>query len=179
MARTLVALIVIGLVIGIGGDKLYVRPDADQLRPGEHVDAILALGGRIESATYALHLAEQGVTPVVVLSNPYPPTVNLPVHEACAAKPTRYRIICFAPDPSTTRGEARELGALAKANGWNRVAVVAPTFHLTRARMLVRRCYPGTELMLATPVDLAWTNWTYQYVRQSLGFVKAGLMRSC
>lgn len=169
----------LSLLIGIGGNRLYVHPTVDTLPPGQRVDAVVALGGRLETAIYAQNLVKGGAAPVLVLSDPYQPEDNLPVHQACASRPAGYRIICFAPDPSTTRGEAREIADLARVNGWTRVAVVSPTFHVTRARLLVRRCYPGTLLMLPAPMPVAFWAWTYQYVRQSLGFVKAAAMRSC
>jgi uncharacterized SAM-binding protein YcdF (DUF218 family) len=104
------------------------------------------------------------------------------VDQACASPPTgstRYRVICFRPDPSTTRGEARQIQALAQSNGWTRVAVVAPVFHISRARLLVGRCYPHTLFMLALPKRFPWYVWTYQYVRQSAGYVKTAVHRGC
>jgi uncharacterized SAM-binding protein YcdF (DUF218 family) len=179
---TLIVLISLGLLIGIGGDRLYLHPRVDPLGAGERLDAVVALGGRSESALYAQSLVQRGVAPVLVLSDPYPypGQEGVPVQQACASHPTAYRLICFAPDPSTTRGEAREIETLAKANHWSRVAVVSPIFHVSRARLLVRRCYrTGTLLMLPAPMPVSLPAWTYQYVRQSLGFAKAVLMRGC
>jgi uncharacterized SAM-binding protein YcdF (DUF218 family) len=174
--------LVLGLLIGVGGDRVYAHPAYSRLAPGEKVDAVVALGGLVESADYAQQLVRSGVAPVLVLSNPYKPDEALPVHQACAP-PARlaasYRVICFAPDPATTRGEAREIQALAEANGWTRIAVVAPIFHVSRARVLVRRCFPGTVLMLPPPLHVAWNSWTYQYVRQTAGYVKVAARRSC
>lgn len=179
LGRTFVAVLVFGLLIGFGGHRLYVNPTVDDLGPGESVDAVVALGGMVETATFAQSLVERGAAPILVLSDPYSPQVGRPVHRTCASRPSRYQIICFNPDPSTTRGEAREIEALARAHNWTRVAVVAPTFHISRARLLVRRCYPNTLLMLAMPTHVAWSNWTYQYVRQTLGYVKAAVSRTC
>jgi hypothetical protein len=176
---TLGVVLVLGLLIGVGGHRVYVSPAVDRLAAGERVDAVVALGGLPETALYAQTLVQHGAAPVLVLSDPYHADSALPVHEACASRPAGYRIICFTPDPSTTRGEAREIRTLAQANGWTRVAVVAPTFHISRARLLVRRCYPKTLLMLALPTHVAWDNWTYQYVRQTLGYAKAAVSRKC
>jgi uncharacterized SAM-binding protein YcdF (DUF218 family) len=179
IAPALGLLLVLGLVIGIGGDRLYVSPAVSRLAPGERVDAVVALGGKVESATYAQRLVEAGVAPVLVLSDPYSPDDALPVHRACAASSTRYQVFCFAPDPATTRGEAQQIQALAAVHGWTRIVVVAPTFHISRARVLVRRCFSGTLLMLPPPLKVAWDSWTYQYARQSAGYVKVALHRSC
>src|SRR5581483_1500567 len=43
----------------------------------------------------------------------------------------------------TLRGEARAVARLARTHGWRSVAVVTSTFHVTRAKMLFRRCYRG------------------------------------
>jgi uncharacterized SAM-binding protein YcdF (DUF218 family) len=175
----LAVLITLSLVIGIGGYRVYAHPRVDRLAPGAPVDAVVALGGRIESATYAESLVQQGAAPVLVLSDPYPDGEAPSVDRACASRPSGYQVICFQPDPSTTRGEAREIQALAKRNGWTRVAVVAPTFHISRARLIVERCYPGTVLMLALPQHFPWYLWIHQYVWQSAGYVKTAIMRSC
>jgi uncharacterized SAM-binding protein YcdF (DUF218 family) len=188
IAPALIVVLILGLLIGVGGHRLYVSPAADTLAPGQRVDAIIAVGGMIETATYAQSLVEQqaliaqrslGKQPVLVLSDPYSPNVGRPVHRTCASRPSGYRIICFSPHPSTTRGEAREIRTLAQANGWTRIAVVAPSFHISRARVLFRRCYPHTLLMLAMPTHVAWDNWTYQYVRQTLGYAKVAVLRHC
>lgn len=173
------ALITLALVIGFGCYRVYLHPSVDSLPPGARVDAVVALGGRIESATYAQSLVQQGAAPVLVLSDPYRDGDAPSVDQACASRPSGYRVICFRPDPSTTRGEAREIEALAKSNGWTRVAVVAPTFHISRARLIVGRCYPHTLLMLAVPSHFPWYLWTHQSVWQSAGYVKTAIMRSC
>ena len=147
-----IVLVLAGLGLGLGGHQLYVSPDLDPFPPGERVDAVLALGGLTETAEFARTLVASGGAPVLVLSNPYEPGTAPTLDAACADPAITYRVICFVPDPSTTRGEAQQLRDLAQAHGWTRVAVVAPTFHISRARLLVRRCFPGTLLMVALPV---------------------------
>lgn len=179
LGPTLGVVLALGLIVGFGGQRFYVDPAVDHLTAGQPVDAVVALGGLPESAMFAQSLVQGGAAPVLVLSDPYQPDDNLEVHQTCASRPIGYRIICFTPDPSTTRGEAQEIRALAAANGWTRVAVVLPKYHVSRARLLVRRCYSGTLLMLPVPVHVAWDSWTYQYVRQTLGYAKAAVMRNC
>jgi uncharacterized SAM-binding protein YcdF (DUF218 family) len=177
--RGLVVVLALGLIVGIGGYRVYVAPDVDHLEPGSRVDAVVALGGLIESAQYAQTLVQRGAAPVLVLSDPYPDGTAAVVDQACAAQPAGYRVICFSPDPSTTQGEARQIEELARSHGWTRVAVVAPSFHISRARLLVRRCYPDTLVMLALPARHHWYNWTYQFVRQTAGYAKAVARRGC
>jgi hypothetical protein len=178
--RAAIAFVTLTLVIGIVGGRLYSFPRVDKVDDGTRVDAILALGGRTETATYAVSLAEKGVTSVVLISDPYPQEPAFQqVHDLCAGHPTTYRLICFDPDPRTTRGEARELGRLAAENGWDRVAVVAARYHISRSRTIVERCYPGTLLMVEAPMKIVPVNWGYQYVRQTLGYLKVVLQKGC
>ncbi|GAA3630336.1 hypothetical protein GCM10022223_55050 [Kineosporia mesophila] len=179
--RLAIFLVVAVLVIVPTGGRLYSFPHTDTLADGETVDAILALGGRTETALYAQQLVEQGGASVLIVSDPYPtddPDFQ-PVHDLCASKPTDYQLICFRPDPMTTRGEARELGRLAQENDWDRVGVVAAKYHISRTRSIVDRCYPGTLLMIEAPLSIRPLNWTYQYVRQTLGYVKVALQDGC
>jgi hypothetical protein len=177
---TFAVLLTLGLVIGIGGYRLYVHPSVDVIKPGERVDAVVALGGLIATANYAQTLVQQGAAPVLVVSNPYDDGIAPVVERMCSGvQPDEYRVICFKPDPSTTRGEARAIQALAQQNGWTRVAVVAPSFHISRARLIFERCYPGTLLMVELPQGFAWYNWTYQFTRQTAGFVKTAVWRGC
>jgi uncharacterized SAM-binding protein YcdF (DUF218 family) len=39
---------------------------------------------------------------------------------------------------------------MARTRGWTHVVVVTSTYHVTRARMLVRRCYGGEVSMVGT-----------------------------
>lgn len=171
--------VLLSLLVGVGGHRLYAAPTLDRLGPGSRVDAVVALGGLTASADHARLLVERGAAPVLVLSNPYPPGRAPTVERACRGGQTGHRVICFEPRPSTTRGEAREIRALALAHGWDRVAVVAPTFHVSRARLLVQRCYSGTLLMLSPPLRVSRLQLAYQYAYQSAGYVKAGLLRGC
>ena len=67
---------------------------------------------------------------------------------------------------------------LAERNHWDDVIVVAPRFHISRARMIVKRCYPGRLRMVAYQ-PVAWFVWPFQYVYQTFGFAKAAVLRGC
>ncbi|GLY14538.1 YdcF family protein [Kineosporia rhizophila] len=178
--RTAIASVVFALVVGVGGGRLYSFPRTDVLKPGDQVDAVLALGGRTETAYYAISMAEQGITPVVLVSNPYPQDEAFQgIHDLCATRPTTYELICFDPDPRTTRGEAQELGRLAAGRGWDEVAVVAAKYHISRTRTITKRCYPGRLYLVEAPMEIPPANWVYQYVRQTLGYAKVALQQGC
>src|SRR5262249_38139606 len=54
-----------------------------------------------------------------------------------------YTVYCPHPHPFSTRGEARAVAQLAAAHGWRSLVVVTSRYHVTRARMLFDRCFPG------------------------------------
>jgi hypothetical protein len=120
-----------------------------------HVDAIVMLAGPGDRLPVATQLAREHRAPVLVVSRgwqgyggPCPPPVP------------GVKLICFAPDPGTTRGEAETLGRLAKQYRWTSVVLVATSFQDTRARLLVKRCFAGSTYVVAAPLPLS--NWPYQ-----------------
>jgi len=180
--RTLGALLVLVLGAAVLGYPVYVAPQVDQPR---QADAILVLGGTASAARYlkGLELAEQGLAPTLVLSNPYRPAD--PVLDAlCGRQQPRLRIDCFAPEPRTTLGEGRELRRLALERGWRTVIVVTSTPHISRARYIIGKCFDGElvdgELvMAATPARLSAMGWAWIYAYHSAGYVKSVLQGTC
>lgn len=142
-------------------------------------DAILVLGSPTVDgrADEGVRLAEAGYAHTLVISIGWAKgRKRVP---ACADDNPRYRVICFQPDPTTTRGEAEELGRLADENHWSSVLVVTSTYHLSRARLIVNRCMPGTVRMVAAPGQPSLKGWGYQFLYQTGGFAKALLHPSC
>jgi uncharacterized SAM-binding protein YcdF (DUF218 family) len=118
-----------------------------------HADAVVVLSGaRDNRLDPALALIRRGVAPVLVISgaaqDPHWHTARALCRRGRVAAA---RVICFEPRPFSTRGEARAVGALARSHNWNEVVVVTSTFHVTRARMLFHRCYPGRLSLVGTP----------------------------
>ncbi len=142
-------------------------------------DAILVLGpplvdGRLDEA---LRLAGQHYAGTVVISIGWAKgRQRIP---ACANDNPAYQVICFEPKPTTTRGEAEEIGSLARAHHWRSVLVVTSKYHVSRARLIVRRCMPGTVRVVSTTSDMSVGDWLYQFAYQTGGFAKALLHRSC
>ena len=122
---------------------LFVWPRADA--PPAHADAVVVLSGaRNLRLDPALQLVERGVAPLLAISGAARDPRWRKARQLCAAGHVgRVRVVCFMPVPFSTRGEARAIGRLARARGWNRVVVVTSTFHVTRTRLLFHRCYAG------------------------------------
>jgi uncharacterized SAM-binding protein YcdF (DUF218 family) len=154
LGRVLAAvLMVVGLWL-VAAAVLFVWPPGASAPPA-HADAVVVLsGGLNRRLDPALAIVRRGVAHVLVISGAFhqnwPRAVRL-----CDRGGAGFRVICFNPSPFSTRGEAREIARLAALYRWRRVVVVTSTFHVTRARMLIRRCYHGRLWM----VGASSPNW--------------------
>ena len=139
--RALLLLAAVPLATWIALDiYLFATPSLD--RPVQ-ADAVIVLAGdRTPRLDRGLGLMRAGVAPTLVISDGHDP--NWPAaNRLCAEGSPGFRVVCFKPDPYSTRGEARGFARLAREHGWRSVVVVTSTFHVTRARMLFRRCFRG------------------------------------
>lgn len=112
------------------------------------VDVVMQVGG-IPPGDYqaARDLAQRLHVGDLVLSNP----VGRSVEDSYCGPLDGVRVHCFAPDPSTTRGEAREFAALAEQNGWHSAYVMGTgREHVARVRLYFGRCWDG-ELAVNRP----------------------------
>ncbi|WP_051179698.1 YdcF family protein [Nocardia concava] len=158
------------------GYPVYVRPQVDELR---RADAILVLGGEgVDRYGYGLELGRQGYASTVLFSNPYGEWTDIDeVREPCHTPQTGFTLICFAPDPSTTVGEGRELRRLAGEHGWKTIIVITMRPHLSRARYILERCFDGELIMRPSPFDIAPWYWVWSYVYQTAGYARAVIDR--
>jgi uncharacterized SAM-binding protein YcdF (DUF218 family) len=162
VARILIAVVVIWLVASL---VLFVHSPWQSSAP-KRADVVVVLSGGLNSRLDpALALMRRHVAPVLAVSGAFHGTNWKKARKLCTGGygKLRFRVICFEPRPFSTQGEARTIARLAHERGWSRVVVVTSTFHVTRARMLVRRCYHGRLWMVGThtpwwklPADLVW-----------------------
>jgi uncharacterized SAM-binding protein YcdF (DUF218 family) len=171
--RLLLLTLLVALVVAVGW-PVYVEPQRETADAADPADAVLALGGNWRTARVAVRMVQDGEARHAVLSDPYQGGLSW-----CRATPLPPDRTCFVPDPSTTRGEAREIARLARAHHWDDVIVLAPTFHVSRARFVVERCYTGGLRMVDAGVGIPWWMWVYQYGYQTAGYAKALLQRGC
>jgi len=164
------------VVVAVAGLPVYVRPQTD---PPRRADAILVLGGEFHQRyPFGLALATQGLASTVVLSNPGGRHSSLAGNE-CANPPAGIVVQCFEPDPSTTKGEGRELRRLAQQYGWKTVIVVTFEPHISRARYILHRCFDGDLIMVASPSPLSMRQWAWQYVYQTFGYLRELVQPGC
>jgi uncharacterized SAM-binding protein YcdF (DUF218 family) len=103
-----------------------------------HADAVVVLAGDQLRLGKALELMTRRVAPTLVISDGLAPGWRQ-ANRLCRGG-ARFRVVCFRPDPYSTRGEARAVARMAAARGWRSVLVVTSTYHVTRARLLFDRC---------------------------------------
>jgi len=149
--RSLAAVAVIIAAFAIITARVIVWP-AQGMPP--HVDAIVMMSGPGDRIPVALRLAHERRAPVLVVSrsenNAGP----------CPAAVPGVKIICFAPNPGNSRGEAEFVTQLAKRYGWRSVVLVTTAEQDTRARLIMRRCYSGSVYVVTAP--LPWTQLPYE-----------------
>jgi uncharacterized SAM-binding protein YcdF (DUF218 family) len=156
-----------------------MNPKLDHLR---HGDAIVVLGppDTGDRISRAFTLAEQGYASHVLISVIANVAERTPAaRRACSQPQQRFTVQCFVPDPSTTQGEAREIRRLADQNGWHTVMVITSTYHISRARMIIKRCYHDELAMIEAQRRPSATEWPYQFLYQSAGYAKAFLSTGC
>ncbi|AQT81308.1 hypothetical protein B1R94_21710 [Mycolicibacterium litorale] len=162
--------------LGVAGYFLFTRPHVDPLTKA---DAIIVLGGENDGRLeYGLNLARQGYADTVVLSNSYDDTSETDraaYRRACAAGTPAITVVCFKPDPYTTRGEAMFLSRLAKQRNWTHVIVVSWNYHMVRARYIFGQCFDGSVTMRPVPraYDFTVRRWAMEYAYQYTALVKA------
>ena len=142
--RRLVLPIVIAVtvVVALATARLFVWPATDTVQP---VDAIvLFAGGRGERLALAERLMNGGQAANLVIPNGLAP--EWPEGNRACSETRTYRVFCPTPEPDTTRGEARTIAALAEAEGWRHVIAVTSTYQVSRASLLLGRCFDGEVL---------------------------------
>jgi hypothetical protein len=137
------------------------------------VDAVVMLAGPGDRLAAALRLARERRAPFLVVSRgfngyggPCPPPVP------------GVRLICFEPNPATTRGEAEFASRLARRYHWHSIALVTSTFQDSRARQRMERCFSGRVYVMT--VGLPWSSWPEQIAYEWGATIKMlAWQRSC
>jgi uncharacterized SAM-binding protein YcdF (DUF218 family) len=137
------------------------------------VSAIVMLAGPGDRLPVALELAREHRAPVLVVSQGWEGYGG-----PCPSPVPGVKLICFDPDPGTTRGEAEALGRLARQYHWTSVVLVTTRTQDTRARLIAERCFGGSTYVVTAPLPLS--SWPYQIAYGWGALVKALVIdRSC
>ena len=111
----------------------------------------------------AIQLANEGRTDYLVQSTKVGDTHCLPA-------PQDVKLLCFHPDPATTRGEAQWIGREAAQRHWKSVILVTTPDQAYRAKLRVGRCFPG-KVYVATST-LPWKRW-FTHLVPLIGRIRA------
>jgi hypothetical protein len=161
-----VAVLALGVIaLGAATARLFIWPDRGM---PARVSAIVMLNGPGDRLDTALDLAWQHRAPFVVISRGSPYWGHGSI---CAPRIPRVKVICFEPNPATTKGEAEFVGQLARKYRWQSVALVTITPQDTRARLRVERCFAGPVYVMTAPMSLS--GWPSQIAYEWGAFVKA------
>jgi uncharacterized SAM-binding protein YcdF (DUF218 family) len=156
---------------------LFVRPDTDQPRRADAV-VVLAPGLHGERLREGLRLMRQGFGRVLVVSKARDP--NWTAADRLCSGDTRFQVVCFRAKPYTTRGEARAVSGLASQHRWYSLLLVTSTYHVTRARLLYRRCYGGRLDVVGASPKASLTQWAGRIVHEWSGLSYAWVVaRTC
>jgi len=142
---------------------LFVFPQQDD--PGAHsADAVIVLSGTFSGRIdRGLELMRRHVAPLLVISGWPDPRYRRAAPYCRRPGAWPFRVSCFTPEPYSTRGEAEEIARRARAGDWREVVVVTSTYHVTRARMLFRRCTRARiEVVGARPSLVHWVEGVFQ-----------------
>jgi uncharacterized SAM-binding protein YcdF (DUF218 family) len=139
-------------------------------------DAIFVhAGGNGERLRTALTLFEEGVAPVIVVSNPGGRSSQVPPGLCGSAA----FVMCVTPPTVDTAGEARVLGAVVDEQGWDRVVVVTSDYHVSRAAMLDRSCTEATIDAVAAPARRRQPLVTPARIQETVGLAYSWLFQTC
>jgi hypothetical protein len=149
--------------------RLFVWPATDHVR---RVDAVvLFAGGRGERLELAEQLMDDGTALDLVIPNGLAP--EWPEGNRACTEDRPYDVHCLRPDPDTTVGEARAIGSLARHESWDTVLVVTSSYQVSRAGLLLDRCFDGEVLTVHADPDLGWLAWAERIGHEWLAWSRA------
>jgi hypothetical protein len=140
-------------------DRLFLHPQYDRLRKS---DAVVVVAGGPLRLHKGIELVEHGMAPLLIVSNPSGGwAYKEEAPDLCDSHPPKrpYRVVCFDPKPESTQGEARFVKEIAAARHLRSLIVVTSYFHVTRARIEMRRCFKGRLAVIGTPIHNQPKEW--------------------
>jgi uncharacterized SAM-binding protein YcdF (DUF218 family) len=176
LPRLVMLAVVLLLLFGVVTARMFVWPSTDAARGADAV--VIFAGGRGERLAAAQRLMTAGLAGHLVIPNGTAP--EWPAGNRACSDDLPYEVHCPQPEPDTTRGEARAIAALAAEKGWSRLIVVTSSYQLTRARMLLGRCFEGQVRAIRAQPHLSPLDWMRRVGHESLAWTHAMTFeRSC
>jgi uncharacterized SAM-binding protein YcdF (DUF218 family) len=174
-------LVVLAVLVGawlVACAVLFVWPPAETGAPAR-ANAVVVLSGAKNRLTKGEQLIRAGVAPVLAISSVLETPKWLAARRLCrAGRYHRARVLCFEASPFSTRGEAETMSRIARRNHWSSLAIVSSTFHLTRAKLLFRRCFAGKLSFVGT--STSWWQLPQEWASETAKLAdQLTLHRSC
>lgn len=165
--RLVLGAVAVFIAIAAATARVFIWPDLPTL-PSK-ANAIVELAGPNDAGrdAAALALARANRAPILIQST----SASDSTSDTCLPPVSGVRVMCFHPDPGTTRGEAQYIGRMAAADGWSSVILVTTPDQAWRARLRVSRCFPGTVYVQTAPLPPSL--WLGQIVYQWAASIKA------
>jgi len=160
--------------------RWIIAPGSTAAEDVEPADAVvLFVGGRGERLLKAAELINAGAAEVLVIPNGTIPGWS-DANRFCLDETPGIRVICPTPYPDDTRGEARVIGELARVEGWDELIMVTSDFHVSRARLKLRRCFDGVITAVAAEPEVTFWTSVGRNLREMGGHFEArALERGC
>jgi hypothetical protein len=160
----ILSLALVVVVFLVASSVLFVWPATNQPR---RVNAIVSLNGENEVAreSTAVSLAKEGYAPVLLFSQG-----GNAADTTCPSVP-QVSVVCFVSYPPHTNGEVAYAASYARHHGMHSLLIVAGRAQVTRARLLMQRCFSGQIVMVSAPVGL--TGLPYEVVYEWGALAKA------
>jgi uncharacterized SAM-binding protein YcdF (DUF218 family) len=136
--------------------ELFIDPHIDPVRRS---DAVVVIAGGPLRLKKGIELVERGIAPLLIVSNPHGTwAYKEEAPHLCDQRGRKrsYEVVCFDPSPESTQGEARFVQQIAAARHLRSIVLVTSYFHVTRARIEMRRCYHGRLAVIGTPLNNPW-----------------------
>jgi uncharacterized SAM-binding protein YcdF (DUF218 family) len=116
--------------------------------PMGRTDGIVVLTGGSERVATGLRLLSADLAPRLLISGAHPEAGLAGIVTAAGHDPARFGgRVAVGRAAATTRGNAVETAAWARAEGVRSVRVVTASYHMPRALLELRRALPGVELV--------------------------------
>lgn len=168
------------LIVAVAFWRWTISPSSTPASSVASADAVVMfVGGRGERLLQAAELMNAGVADTLVIPNG---TVEgwPDANRFCREQVPNIRVICPTPYPDDTRGEARVIAELAQVEGWDRLVMVTSEYHVSRARLKLKRCFDGELTTVAAKEADSLATAAGRNVREMLGHIEARLFeRGC
>ncbi len=133
----------------LAGFAVFVARAFDPPEPSmEETDGIVVLTGGAERVSTALRLLAEDRAPRLLISGAHPEASLADITTAAGLDPAPLATrVTIGHAAATTRGNAVEAAAWARAEGLHSLRVVTASYHMPRAMLEMRRAMPQTRLL--------------------------------